>query len=157
LLIRRNPLRTKHKAPALRLTSYPLSYQESPAAALLSAATQRDPPNRPWSVAEYTFGDVIRRHEAQYTARAAAALAEGIEPLAYEPFITGLLRPDTSEGIEDQRMQQHSNEYWAAHFRAQIVERPDLQEALKMKTLSSEPLSLCALDPALYVVLSLRL
>jgi hypothetical protein len=54
-------------------------------------------------------------------------------------------------------MQQHSNEYWAAHFRAQIAERPDLQEALKMKTLSSEPLSLCALDPALNVVLSLRL
>jgi hypothetical protein len=42
---------------------------------LLSGSTNRDPLNRPWSVAEYTFGDAIRRHEAQYAARAAAALA----------------------------------------------------------------------------------
>jgi hypothetical protein len=27
-------------------------------------------------------------------------------------------------------MQQHSNEYWAAHFRAQIAERSDLRQAL---------------------------
>jgi hypothetical protein len=34
------------------------------------------------------------------------------------------------QGIEVQQMQEHSNEYWAAHFRAQIAERPDLQQAL---------------------------
>jgi hypothetical protein len=108
LLIRRNLLRTKHKVPALLYplppTPYPL-LRIARAAALLSASTQRDPLNRPWSVAEYTFGDAIRRHEAQYAARAAAALAEGIEPPPYEPFVTGLIHPDTPEGIEDPQMQ----------------------------------------------------
>ena len=27
-------------------------------------------------------------------------------------------------------MQQHSSEYWAAHFRKLIAERPDIQQAL---------------------------
>ena len=92
--------------------------------------TSRDPLNRPWSVAEYTFGDAIRRHEAQYAARAAAALAVGIEPPPYEPYITGLLRPGTPEHDEDQQMQQHSSEYWSEHFRKQIAERPDIQRYL---------------------------
>jgi len=100
------------------------------AASLLSGSTNRDPLNRPWSVAEYTFGDAIRRHEAQYAARAAAALAVGIEPPPYEPYITGLLRPGTPEHAEDQQMQQHSSEYWTAHFRKQIAERPDIQRYL---------------------------
>jgi hypothetical protein len=95
------------------------------AAALLSGSVSRDPLNRPWSVAEYTFGDAIRRHEAQYAARAAACLAVGIEPPPYEPFATGLIPAGTPEYEEDQRMQQHSSEYWAAHFRKQIAERPD--------------------------------
>jgi len=100
------------------------------ASALLSGSTSRDPLNRPWSVAEYTFGDAIRRHEAQYAARAAAALAVGIEPPPYEPYITGLLRPGTPEHDEDQQMQQHSSEYWSEHFRKQIAERPDIQRYL---------------------------
>ena len=100
------------------------------ASALLSGSTSRDPLNRPWSVAEYTFGDAIRRHEAQYAARAAAALAAGIEPPPYKPYVTGLIRPGTPEHAEDQQMQQHSDEYWSAHFRAQIAERPDIQQYL---------------------------
>jgi hypothetical protein len=100
------------------------------AAALLSGSTNRDPLNRPWSIAEYTFGDAVRRHEAQYAARAAAALAVGIEPPPYEPYITGLIHPGTPEHEEDQQMQQHSSEYWAAHFRKLIAERPDIQQAL---------------------------
>ena len=100
------------------------------AAALLSGSTNRDPLNRPWSIAEYTFGDAVRRHEAQYAARAAAALAVGIEPPPYEPYITGLIHPGTPEFEEDQQMQQHSSEYWAAHFRKLIAERPDIQQAL---------------------------
>jgi hypothetical protein len=100
------------------------------AAALLSGSTSRDPLNRPWSVAEYTFGDAIRRHEAQYAARAAAALAEGIEPPPYEPFTTGMIPPGHPDYEEDQQMQQHSNEYWAEHFRKQIAERPDIQQYL---------------------------
>jgi hypothetical protein len=27
-------------------------------------------------------------------------------------------------------MQQHSDEYWSSHFRAQIAERPDIQQYL---------------------------
>jgi hypothetical protein len=100
------------------------------AAALLSGSASRDPLNRPWSVAEYTFGDAVRRHEAQYAARAAAALAVGIEPPPYQPFITGLIRPGTPEWEEEQQMQQHSSEYWAEHFRKQIAERPDIQQYL---------------------------
>ncbi|MFY9938475.1 MAG: hypothetical protein WAK33_16470, partial [Silvibacterium sp.] len=100
------------------------------ASSLLSGSTNRDPLNRPWSVAEYTFGDAIRRHEAQYAARAAAALAVGIEPPPYEPYITGLLRPGTPEHDEDRQMQQHSSEYWSEHFRKQIAERPDIQRYL---------------------------
>jgi hypothetical protein len=100
------------------------------AAALLSGSTNRDPLNRPWSIAEYTFGDAVRRHEAQYAARAAAALAVGIEPPPYEPHITGLIHPGTPEWEEDQQMQQHSSEYWSAHFRKLIAERPDIQQAL---------------------------
>ncbi len=100
------------------------------ASALLSGSTSRDPLNRPWSIAEYTFGDAVRRHEAQYAARAAACLAVGIEPPPYEPYITGLIRPGTPEHEEDQQMQQHSSEYWAAHFRKLIAERPDIQQAL---------------------------
>jgi hypothetical protein len=108
------------------------------AAALLSGSTQRDPLNRPWSVAEYTFGDAIRRHEAQYAARAAAALAEGIEPPPYQPYVTGLIAPGTPEYAEDQQMQQQTSEYWAAHFRAQIAERPDLQRALAEEAAEEE-------------------
>jgi hypothetical protein len=100
------------------------------ASALLSGSTSRDPLNRPWSIADYTFGDAIRRHEAQYAARAAAALAVGIEPPPYEPYITGLIRPGTPEWEEEQQMQQHSSEYWADHFRRQIAERPDIQQYL---------------------------
>jgi hypothetical protein len=77
------------------------------AASLLSGSASRDPLNRPWSVAEYTFGDAIRRHEAQYAARAAAALAEGIEPPLYEPFTTGMIPPSHPDYEEDQQMQQH--------------------------------------------------
>ena len=54
----------------------------------------------------------------------------GIEPPPYEPYITGLIRPGTPEHEEDQQMQQHSSEYWAAHFRKLIAERPDIQQAL---------------------------
>src|ERR1700758_4066061 len=93
------------------------------ASSLLSANTNRDPLNRPWSVAEYTFGDAIRRHEAQYAARAAAALAAGIEPPPYEPFTTGMIPPGHPDYEEAQQMQQHSSEYWAAHFRKLIAER----------------------------------
>jgi hypothetical protein len=100
------------------------------AASLLSGSTSRDPLNRPWSVAEYTFGDAIRRHEAQYAARAAAALAEGIEPPPYEPFTTGMIPPGHPDYEEDQQMQHQSNEYWAEHFRKQIAERPDIQQYL---------------------------
>ncbi len=100
------------------------------ASSLLSGSTNRDPLNRPWSVAEYTFGDAIRRHEAQYAARAAAALAVGIEPPPYKPYVTGLIRPGTPEHDEDQQMQQHSSEYWSEHFRKQIAERPDIQRYL---------------------------
>jgi hypothetical protein len=100
------------------------------AASLLSGSASRDPLNRPWSIAEYTFGDAVRRHEAQYAARAAAALAVGIEPPPYEPYITGLIRPGTLEWEEEQQMQQHSSEYWAEHFRKQIAERPDVQQYL---------------------------
>jgi hypothetical protein len=100
------------------------------ASALLSGSANRDPLNRPWSIAEYTFGDAVRRHEAQYAARAAAALAVGIEPPPYQAYITGLIRPGTPEWEEEQQMQQHSSEYWAAHFRKQIAERPDIQKFL---------------------------
>jgi len=109
------------------------------ASALLSGSTSRDPLNRPWSIADYTFGDAVRRHEAQYAARAAAALAVGIEPPPYEPYITGLIQPDTPEWEEEQQMQQHSSEYWAAHFRKQIAERPDIQQALDQDRGKSEP------------------
>jgi hypothetical protein len=100
------------------------------ASALLSGSTSRDPLNRPWSIAEYTFGDAVRRHEAQYAARAAAALAVAIEPPPYEPYDTGLIHPGTPEHEEDQQMQQRSSEYWAAHFRKLIAKRPDIQQAL---------------------------
>jgi hypothetical protein len=107
------------------------------ASSLLSANTNRDPLNRPWSVAEYTFGDAIRRHEAQYAARAAAALAAGIEPPPYEPFTTGMIPPGHPDYEEDQQMQQHSREYWAAHFRKLIAERPDIQSGVPTDRSSS--------------------
>ena len=116
---------------AERPAPYPLHPKRiARASALLSGSTNRDPLNRPWSIAEYTFGDAVRRHEAQYAARAAAALAAGIEPPPYQPYVTGLIRPGTPEHEEEQQMQQHSSEYWAAHFRKLIAERPDIQQAL---------------------------
>ena len=122
--------------PAGGATLHPAPYPLRPkrriarASALLSGSANRDPLNRPWSIAEYTFGDAIRRHEAQYAARAAAALAVGIEPPPYEPYLTGLLRPGTPEYEEDQQMQQHSSQYWATHFRKLIAEQPDIQPFL---------------------------
>jgi len=100
------------------------------ASALFSATTNRDPLLRPWSVAEYTFGDAIRRHEAQYAARAAACLAVGIEPPPYQPYTAGLIPPGSPDYEEEQKIQQHSSEYWAEHFRKQIAERPDIQQYL---------------------------
>ncbi len=115
----------QHPAKGLRLAR---------AAALLSGSPAQDPLNRPWSVADYTFGDSVRRHEAQYAARAAAALAAGIEPPPYEPFVTGLIDPASDEGLEhhleEQERQRRTNEYWAAHFRKQLADRPDVQQAL---------------------------
>jgi hypothetical protein len=35
-------------------------------------------------------------------------------------------------------MQQHSDEYWSTHFRAQIAERPDLQRALAKEEASND-------------------
>ena len=101
------------------------------ASSLLSGSTNRDHLNRPWSVAEYTFGDAIRRHEAQFAARAAACLAVGIEPPPYEPFTTGLIPPGHPDYEEEQQMQQHSSEYWATHFRRLIAERPNIQQYLE--------------------------
>ena len=112
-----------------------LSPQQKPriahASSLLSASPSRDPLNRPWSVAEYTFGDAIRRHEAQHAARAAACLKVGIEPPPYLPYTTGLIPPGHPDYKEEQQMQQHSSEYWAEHFRKQIAERPDIQKYLE--------------------------
>jgi hypothetical protein len=96
---------------------------------LLSGSTNRDPLNRPWSVAEYTFGDAIRRHEAQYAARAAAALAAASNRRPTSRT-TRDCAAGTPEHEEDQQMQQHSSEYWTAHFRKQIAERPDIQPYL---------------------------
>ena len=107
------------------------------AASLLSASTTRDPLNRPWSVAEYTFGDAIRRHEAQYAARAAACLKEGIEPPPYEPFTAGMIPPGAPGYEEDQQMQQHSSQYWAEHFRKQIADRPDILQYLEEEAAES--------------------
>ena len=115
---------------AERPTPYPPN-RIARASALLSGSANRDPLNRPWSIAEYTFGDAVRRHEAQYAARASAALAVGIEPPPYQPYVTGLIHPGSPEHEEDQQMQQHSSEYWAAHFRKFIAERPDIQQALE--------------------------
>ena len=118
------------EASTTDLPLHPRRKRFARASSLLSGSTNRGPLSRPWSVAEYTFGDTIRRHEAQYAARAAAALAVGIEPPPYEPYITGLIRTGTPEWEEEQQMQQHSSEYWAAHFRKQIADRPDIQQYL---------------------------
>ncbi len=126
-----NQLQPSAQVPSTTTLSPARRKRVARAAALLSGSTNRDPLNRPWSIAEYTFGDAVRRHEAQYAARAAACLAVGIEPPPYEPYITGLIHPGTPEHEEDQQMQQHSSEYWAAHFRKLIAERPDIQQALE--------------------------
>ena len=36
-------------------------------------------------------------------------------------------------------MQQHSSEYWAAHFRKLIAERTDIQQALDEDEQAGEP------------------
>ncbi len=46
----------------------------------------RDPANKELNVIDYLYGDHIRKYEAQYAARAAAAIREGLEPPPHEPF-----------------------------------------------------------------------
>ncbi|WP_446742523.1 hypothetical protein [Silvibacterium acidisoli] len=103
------------------LTATPL--RRATAATLLSSSAASDPLSRPWSVADYTFGDSIRRHEAQYAARAAAALAAGIEPPPYQPFDTGLLDPTSDEAAVERERQQSADHLWTAHFQALLEQR----------------------------------
>ncbi|HTW48152.1 MAG TPA: hypothetical protein VMD92_09390, partial [Acidobacteriaceae bacterium] len=42
----------------------------------------------------------------------------------------GLIPPGHPDYEEEQQMQQHSSEYWTAHFRKLIAEQPDIQQYL---------------------------
>jgi hypothetical protein len=46
----------------------------------------KDPISREPDFHDYLYGDDIQKHEAQYAARARAAIEAGLEPPPYEPF-----------------------------------------------------------------------
>ena len=81
----------------------------------------RDPANKEVNVIDYLYGDHIRKYEAQYAARAAAAILEGIEPPPYEPFAVNKIELEgekrykaTMEQVEKNK--QIANEIWERRF-----------------------------------------
>ena len=81
----------------------------------------RDPANKELNVIDYLYGDHIRKYEAQYAARAAAAIREGLEPPPHEPFTTNKIELEgekrykaTMEQVEKNK--QIANEIWERRF-----------------------------------------
>ena len=81
----------------------------------------RDPANKEVNVIDYLYGDHIRKYEAQYAARAAAAIREGIEPPPYEPFAVNKIELEsekrykaTMEQVEKNK--QIAKEIWERRF-----------------------------------------
>lgn len=58
----------------------------APAQKLCAHQPATDPTSNPTNIYDYLYGDEIKKHEAQYAARCAAALEAGIDPPPYEPF-----------------------------------------------------------------------
>ena len=81
----------------------------------------RDPANKELNVIDYLYGDHIRKYEAQYAARAAAAIREGLEPPPHEPFTTNKIELEsekrykaTMEQVEKNK--QIAKEIWERRF-----------------------------------------
>ena len=81
----------------------------------------RDPANKELNVIDYLYGDHIRKYEAQYAARAAAAIREGLEPPPHEPFTTSKIELEgekrykaTMEQVEKNK--QIAKEIWERRF-----------------------------------------
>jgi hypothetical protein len=58
----------------------------APAQTLYEKKLAGAPASETTSIYDYLYGDDIKKHEAQYAARCAAALEAGIDPPPYEPF-----------------------------------------------------------------------
>ncbi len=58
----------------------------APAQKLYNKELTRDPANKEVNLYDYLYGEHHKKYEAQYAARAKAAIEAGIEPPPYEPF-----------------------------------------------------------------------
>jgi hypothetical protein len=82
------PAQTDTASASLNLTPYPLSPEprSAPAQKLYNPHLTLDPVNKEVSLYDYLYGGHHKKHEAQYAARARAAIEAGLEPPPYEPF-----------------------------------------------------------------------
>jgi hypothetical protein len=63
-----------------------LNTRQASAEKLYTKELTLDPVNKPFNLTDYLYGDHHKKHEAQYAARARAAIEAGLEPPPYEPF-----------------------------------------------------------------------
>jgi hypothetical protein len=92
-----------------------------------------DPANKEVSLYDYLYGDKHKQYEAQYAARARAALEAGIEPPPYEPFNPKKIE---SEGMrrykatmeEVEKNKQIAEEIWQRRFGNEDPELPKSTE-----------------------------
>ena len=105
----------------------------APAEKLYSKQLTIDPANKEVSLYDYLYGDKHKQYEAQYAARARAALEAGIEPPPYEPFDPKKIE---SEGMrrykatmeEVEKNKQIAEEIWQRRFGNEDPQLPKATE-----------------------------
>jgi hypothetical protein len=95
-------------SPALRSASATKLYHQQQTKALKTQS---------YSFHDYIYGDKIKQHEAQYAARARAALEAGIDPPPYEPWDINKYEPEGIRRYKEtlaqvERNKQAAKEAW---------------------------------------------
>jgi hypothetical protein len=81
----------------------------APAEKLYAPPRTTDPVNQPFNLADYLYGDAHKKHEAQYAARARAAIEAGLEPPPYEPFDPSKVENEHDRRYREEREQIERN------------------------------------------------
>jgi hypothetical protein len=96
------------------------------------------------------YGDDIKRHEAEYAAKAAAAVEAGLEPPAYEPFdpATAETEAERRERAEEEQLEKNrqiGREIWIRRYGTpppprglSWEEREDLNRAAHLQAANSQ-------------------
>jgi hypothetical protein len=108
----------------------------APAQKLYAQHLTVDPANKEVDVYTYLYGDHLKKYEAQYAARARAAIEAGIEPPPYEPFATNKVELECLKQEKIRNEQIEKNKQIAEEAWQRYVAR----EAAAGRTVEDKPL-----------------